>query len=147
MEIGDKRKDINSFLPAPINRVSKGVGSFVNVYFKIDPETEGHIWIYLCDWALLNGESKLESSMTIQDDLKLRTFFSGERLFRLETMGPKSALILSAGKRLDMQANRAEYGDDDMFITYIPGQPPAGYGPVPGSPDEYGWNFDDLHSS
>jgi hypothetical protein len=137
-----KKGEINTFLPAQVTRISKGVGSFVNLYFEIDPNIEGHIWIYLCDWVLMDGQSEIENSTTIRDDSKLRTFFTGERLLRVDTLGPKAALILTGEKRLEIQANRQEYGDDDMLITYIPGHPPAGYGPAAGTTNEYGWNVD-----
>ena len=142
METGREDREVNAMLPARVKRATKGVGSFLNIYFSLY-DAEAHLWIYLCHWELIDGTHKVETSSSISNEATVAQFFSGESLLSLETEGPEVRLILSEAKKLVLHADRNEYGDEDLLILYIPGRPPFGYGPVPGSSSDYGWNTDD----
>jgi hypothetical protein len=124
--------EIQNLCPMLIVKSKRGVGSFLtfDLVAKFDKSEIAHLWIYMCDWRLWQGEVCLLASNELDGE---RFEYVLNRLIGLsfinirEVRRGEIVFSLTEGYGLEIKANPEYEREDDLFIFYLDGSSPMAY--------------------
>lgn len=116
--------DVNGLLPLKVFEMVSGHGSFITIQL----DSEAHkgqkidIWVYLCNWKLINEDMLVASSNSAKTDIeRALCLFRGRRLEWMKELR-RGRIDLSFGGRnkLMLQSDEGMYAkSDDLLKIYL----------------------------
>ncbi len=113
-------REVNEILPRKVIGLRKGEGSFIFIDLEAEEGEEVSLWVYMCDWELVQGVPII-TSHDIGDAHDLSKFCLGELVeIEKDNKAPRVCLSFSAGVELILSNEGGFYSaDDDYFMLFV----------------------------
>lgn len=135
----DRFEQFRTCLPLKVARARRGFGGYISLdmgdadgkdAITGEQQFEWHFWIYMCDWDLHKGQSRIlwrrESDNALAGSVL--QLLDGEDLIAIDHDDGDDCFVLkfTGGFRLHIDPDFFDYdGDDDMFMLFKNGEQDA----------------------
>lgn len=128
----DRFEHFKSMLPLRVAHARRGFGGFITIdlgntmgtdTITQEPQFEWHLWVYMCDWDLYKGQSRILWRRESDNALAgaVLELLNGEWLEAVEHDADDDCFVFhfSGGYRLNLDPDFFDYdGDDDLFMLF-----------------------------
>lgn len=111
---------ISEIFPRKVINIRKGEGSFLFIDMEPEGSAEVFLWIYMCDWTLIQKDGVITSD-SIDDTQDLSRIFLGE-IVSIEKAETTSEVHINFSSDIKLILSNSEEfysGEDDYFMLFI----------------------------
>lgn len=132
----ERFEEFKAALPLKVVQARRGFGGFITLDLGVErgadavtgqPQYDWHLWVYMCDWDLHKGQSRILWRRESDNALAgaVLELLNGESLTDIEFDEADDCFVFhfSGGYRLHLDPDFYDYdGDDDLFMLFRYGE-------------------------